>query len=86
MTQTQLNITYTVLTLNQFAHNFNNIHWKTLKQMFQYVQRTLDIIFKYKLSNQLKLLRYLNSDWEKDLKLRRFILKYIFKMINESVF
>jgi len=54
--------------------------------MFQYVQRTLDIIFKYKLSNQLKLLRYLNSDWEKDLKLRRFILKYIFKMINESVF
>ncbi len=54
--------------------------------MFQYVQRTLDIILKYKLSDQLKLLKYLNSDWEKDLELRRFTSEYIFKMINESVF
>jgi len=26
MTQTQLNITYIVLTLSQFAHNLNNTH------------------------------------------------------------
>ncbi len=38
------------------------------------------------MSNQLKLLKYLNSDWEKDLELKRFTLKYIFKIINESVF
>ncbi len=38
------------------------------------------------MSKQLKLLEYLNSDWEEDLKLRRFTLKYIFKIINESVF
>ncbi len=38
------------------------------------------------MSDQLKLLRYLNSDWGEDLKLRRFTLEYIFKIINESVF
>ena len=54
--------------------------------MFQYVQKTLDIIFKYKLSDWLKLLKYLNLDWEKDLELRRFTSEYIFKIINESVF
>ncbi len=32
------------------------------------------------------MLEYSDSDWERDLKLRRFTLKYIFKMINESVF
>ncbi len=48
MTQMQLNITYTVSTLSQFAHNSNNTHWKTLKQVFQYVQRTLDVILEYK--------------------------------------
>ncbi len=86
MTQTWLNITYMMSTLSQFAHNSNNTHWKTLKQVFQYVQRTLDIILKYKLSKWLKLLKYSDSDWEKDLKLRRFTSEYIFKMINESVF
>ena len=86
MTQTQLNITYMMSTLSQFAHNFNNTHWKTLKQVFQYVQRILDVVLKYKLSDQLKLLEYLNSDWGKDLELRRFTSEYIFKMINESVF
>ncbi len=50
------------------------------------MQRTLDVVFKYKLSEQLKLLEYSDSDWERDLKLRRFTLKYIFKIINESVF
>ncbi len=48
--------------------------------------KILNIIFKYKLSNQLKLLKYSDSDWEKDLELRRFTLKYIFKMINKSAF
>jgi len=38
------------------------------------------------LSNQLKLLRYSDLDWEKDLELRRSISEYIFKIINESVF
>jgi len=38
------------------------------------------------LNNQLKLLEYSDSDWEKDLELKRFTLKYIFKIINESVF
>jgi len=38
------------------------------------------------LSDWLKLLKYLNSDWEEDLKLRRFTSEYIFKIINESVF
>ncbi len=38
------------------------------------------------MSNQFKLLEYLNLDWEEDLELRRFTLKYIFKIINESVF
>ncbi len=32
------------------------------------------------------MLKYSDSDWEEDLELRRFTLKYIFKMINESVF
>jgi len=38
------------------------------------------------LSDQLKLLKYLNSDWEENLELRRFTSEYVFKMINESVF
>jgi len=38
------------------------------------------------LSDWLKLLEYLNSDWEEDLELRRFTSEYIFKMTNESVF
>ncbi len=38
------------------------------------------------MSDWLKLLKYLNSDWEEDLKLRRFTSEYIFKIINESVF
>ena len=50
------------------------------------MQSTLDIVLKYKLSDWLKLLKYSDLDWGKDLELRRFTLKYIFKMINESVF
>jgi len=50
------------------------------------VQRTLDVVLEYKLSDWLKLLEYLDSDWGKDLELRRFTSEYIFKMINESVF
>ena len=38
------------------------------------------------MSDQLKLLKYLNSDWEENLELRRFTSEYVFKMINESVF
>ena len=50
------------------------------------MQRTLDIIFKYKLSKWLKLLEYSDLNWERDLELRKFTLRYIFKIINESVF
>ena len=28
----------------------------------------------------------MNSDWEEDLELKRFTLKYVFKIINESIF
>ncbi len=38
------------------------------------------------MSDQLKLLKYSNLNWRKDLELRRFTLEYIFKIINESVF
>ena len=50
------------------------------------MQRTLDIVFKYKLSEQLKLLKYLDLNWGENLESRRFTSEYIFKIINESVF
>jgi len=50
------------------------------------VQRTLDVIFEYKLSEWLKLLKYLDLNWGKDLELRRFTSEYIFKIVNKSVF
>jgi len=85
MTQTQLNIAYVVSTLSQFAHNPNNTHWKALKRVFQYVWGTLDVVLKYKLSEQLKLLGYSDLDWGGDLGLRRSTSEYVFKMANEPV-
>jgi len=38
------------------------------------------------LSEQLKLLKYSDLNWEEDLELRRFTSEYVFKIINESVF
>ncbi len=38
------------------------------------------------MSEQLKLLKYSDLNWEEDLELRRFTSEYVFKIINESVF
>jgi hypothetical protein len=89
MTQIHLNIIYVMSTLSQFTHNFNETQWKTFKQVFHYVHETLDVNIEYDLKSmneQLKLQRYSDSDWDEDIHLRKLTLKYIFQLINKSVF
>jgi hypothetical protein len=57
--------------------------------MFHYICEILDVSIEYDLklmSEQLKLQKYSDSDWSKDINLRKLMLEYVFQLINKSVF
>jgi hypothetical protein len=86
MIQICSDIIYTMSILSQHSHNSDKTHWKVLKQVFHYLCETLDIIIKYKLNEHLQLLKYSDSDWVKDLNIRRFTLKYVFSWLMNQYF
>ena len=64
MTQTRLDLGYTVSKLLQYSHNLGEIHWKAIRHVFKYLSstRNLGITYRHTGSDRLNLHGYSDSN------------------------
>ena len=60
---TRSDIAFIVRMLGRYLSNPGMDHWRAVKRVFRYLQRTKDYMLTYKRSNQIEIIGYLDSDF-----------------------
>jgi len=62
-------------------------HWEAVKWILQYIKGTIDIglIFKKDVASKKKCIRYVDSDYVRDLDKRQFTTGYVFTLSQAPV-
>ena len=60
---TRPDLSYAVNILSCFAHNPGKPHWNTIKHVLGYIKRTIDYGVTYKVTGDLNLIGYVDSDF-----------------------
>ena len=75
------NIIYVVLIINRYVFNFNESHWKIVKQIFRYFRHILN--FRFTFIDILQSLKsYIDVNWAKNHNIRCSIFDYVFNLKN----
>jgi len=61
---THPDIAYIVGVLGRYLSNPGMDHWKAVKRVMRYLQRTKEYMLTYKRSDQLEIIRYFDSNFE----------------------
>ena len=82
--KTRSDFIYVVFMINKYVFNFIDIHWKTVKRIFRYIWKTLDLRFIF---NEIfkSFVKYIDVDWKENRNTRRFTFEYIFNVKNEII-
>ncbi|RVW20741.1 Retrovirus-related Pol polyprotein from transposon TNT 1-94 [Vitis vinifera] len=78
-------IAYIVGMLGRYLSNLGMDHWKKVKQVMQYLQRTKDYMLTYHRSSHLEIVGYSDSDFAGCLDSRRSTSGYIFMLAGGAV-
>ena len=84
MLKTRSNLVYIIFVINKYVFNFIDIHWKIVKRIFRYIQKTLDFrlifnkVFEF-------FVEYIDVDWKENRNIRRFTFEYVFNVKNEVI-
>ena len=84
MLKTRFNLVYVVFVINKYVFNFIDIHWKTVKRIFRYIRKTLDLRLIFSEAFEF-FAEYINVDWGENRNTRRFTFKYVFNVKNEAI-
>ena len=82
---TRLDIAYIVEMLGKYLSNPCMDHWKKVKWIMRYLQRTKDYMLKYRRSSDLEIVGYSNFDFVGCLDNRRSTSGYIFMLAGGAV-
>ena len=82
--KTRFNLVYVVFIINKYIFNFIDIHWKTVKRIFCYIQKTFDLRFIFNETFEF-FVEYIDVDWKKNRNTRRFTSEYVFNVKNEVI-
>ncbi|KAL5544851.1 hypothetical protein UlMin_008635 [Ulmus minor] len=82
---TCLDIAYIVGMLGRYLSNPGMDHWKVVKWVMRYLQRTKDYMLTYRRSDHLEIMGYSNSDFARCLDSRRCTSGYVFMMAGGVV-
>lgn len=84
MLGTRLDLAYAVSVVSRYASRPNNSHWKTVKQIFRYIKRILDLELTFK--GPLRALEgYTDADWTRDCNTRRLTSGFLFNLGSGAI-
>ena len=82
ITNTHLNIVFSVEILSRFSHNPCERHLALAKKVCKYLCETINFSFTYTHADSLKLSGYIDSDWASDMESRCSTTRYIYYINN----
>ena len=84
MLKTRLNLIYVIFVINKYIFNFIDIHWKTVKRIFRYIRKTLDLRLIFNETFEF-FAEYINIDWKENKNTRHSTFEYIFNVKSEII-
>ncbi|XP_071729312.1 uncharacterized mitochondrial protein AtMg00810-like [Rutidosis leptorrhynchoides] len=84
LTCTRPDISFSVGVISRYMEDPKYAHWKALKRISRYIKGTLSLGLYYSVSNEHKLIGYLDSDWRGDVDDRKSTSGYVFYMGNTA--
>ena len=82
--KTRFDFIYVVFVINRYVFNFINIHWKTIKRIFRYIQKTLN--FRLIFNKILEFfIEYIDVNWKKNRDTHYFTFEYVFNAKNKII-
>ena len=84
MLKTRSDFIYLVFVINRYAFNFIDTHWKTVKRIFRYIQKTLDLRLTFNKTFEF-FAKYTDVDWKKNRNTRRSTSEYVFNVKSEII-
>ncbi|KAL0345495.1 UNVERIFIED_CONTAM: Retrovirus-related Pol polyprotein from transposon TNT 1-94 [Sesamum radiatum] len=86
MVSTRPDIAYAVSCLSRFMSNVGLPHWEALKWLLRYLNGSMDIGIKFsKLSDNVKLVGYVDSNYANDRDSRRSTTSYVFTLCGACI-
>ncbi len=82
---TQPDLAYPINVLNQHMANPNMEHYMVVKQIFRYLQNTLQMKLQFSATASKEVLRYCDADWGGDLENRRSTTGFVFMIRGEAI-
>lgn len=79
---TRPNIAQAIEAVNRYMENPDIKHWNTIKRILRYIKSTLDVVLYYR-GWKFTIKEYIDSDFLGALEKRRFIIGYIFIILDE---
>ena len=79
------NIAYVVGMIGRYLSNLGMIHWKAVKWVMWYLQRTKDFKLTYWRSDHLEIIGYSDSDFDGCIDSRRSTSEYVFMLAKGVV-
>ena len=79
------NIAYVAGMIGRYLSNLGMIHWKAVKRVMWYLQRTKDFKLTYWRSDHLEIIGYSDSDFDGCIDSRRSTSKYVFMLAKGVV-
>ena len=77
---TRPDIAYAIRMLGRYLSNPGKDHWKAVKRVMRYLQRTKDYMLTYRRSDHLEIIGYSDSDFAGCLDSRKSTSGYIFML------
>ncbi len=75
---TRPDLAYPMNVLSQHMGNLNTEHWMAVKQIFRYLQGTLQMKLQFGATPSKEMLGYCDADWGGDLEDRRSTTRFVF--------
>ena len=82
---TKLNITFSIEVLRRYQSNSGIDHWKAVKKVMRYLQRTKDYMLMYIRTDSLEVIGYFDVDFAGCVDSRKSTSSFIFKHANGVV-
>jgi len=87
MVCTRSDLSQVVSMVSRYMHDPDRSHWEAVKWILRYIKGTIDVglIFKKDVTGKQECIRYIDSDYAKDLDKRQFIMGYVFTLSQAPV-
>ncbi|GMI65421.1 cysteine-rich RLK (RECEPTOR-like protein kinase) 8 [Hibiscus trionum] len=85
VTLTRLDILYVVNKVSQYINHPHDTHWRAVKRILRYLNRTVDHGIVFSSSSPLNLVCYVDADWASSVEDRRSTSCYCIYLRNNTI-